>query len=136
LEKHAMEQSFSAGDLEWEGAVLAAHHKLAHVASPMLKRDSDQTDTRKRYDWEFHRALVSACGSKALMEAYSAVYEKYLRYLMIALAFRGEITAGEHRLLFDCALKRDIARAQAVLVQHVIGCVEYAIKTGRIPDVR
>ena len=67
------------------------------------------------------------------MAAYSAVYEKYLRYLMIALAFRGEVTAGEHRILFDCALKRDIARAQDILAQHVNGCIEYAIKAGRIP---
>ena len=130
-----MEQSFSAGDLDWEGAVLSAHHKLAHVESRILKGETAQPDAWRQYDWEFHRALVSACGSKALMAAYSAAYEKYLRYLMIALAFRGEITAGEHRVLFDCALKRDIARAQDVLEQHVNGCVEYAIKTGRIPDV-
>jgi len=134
LEQHAMEQSFQAGDLDWEGAVLSAHHKLAHVESRILKGETAQPDAWRQYDWEFHRALVSACGSKALMAAYSAVYEKYLRYLMIALAFRGEITAGEHRLLFDCALKRDIGRAQDVLAQHVNGCVEYAIKTGRIPD--
>jgi len=132
LEKHAMAQSFRAGDLEWEGAVLAAHHKLAHVENRMLKRDSDQPDTWKRYDWEFHRTLVSACGSKTLMEAYSAVYEKYLRYLMIALAFRDEISAGEHKLLFECALKRDIATAQDVLDRHINDCVEHAITTGRI----
>ena len=132
LEKHAIAQSIRAGDLEWEGAVLAAHHKLAHVENRMLKRDSDQPDTWKRYDWEFHRTLVSACGSKALMEAYSAVYEKYLRYLMIALAFRDEITAGEHKLLFECALKRDIATAQGLLEGHINDCVEHAITTGRI----
>jgi DNA-binding GntR family transcriptional regulator len=132
LEKHAMEQSFRAGDLEWEGAVLSAHHKLSHVENRMLKGDSAQANTWKQYDWEFHRALVSACGSKALMDAFLAVYEKYLRYLMIALAFRGEITAGEHRLLFECALKRDIVTARDVLEHHINGCVEYAIKTGCI----
>jgi len=50
----------------------------------------------------------------------------------VALAFRGEITAGEHRVLFDCALKRDIATAHDVLTKHIDGCVEYAIQTGRI----
>ena len=29
LEGHALEQSFAAGDIEWEGRVVAAHHKLA-----------------------------------------------------------------------------------------------------------
>jgi DNA-binding GntR family transcriptional regulator len=134
LEKHAMEQSFRAGDLEWEGAILSAHHKLAHVENQILKRDSSQPDTWKQYDWEFHRALVSACGSQALMTTYSAVYDKYLRYLMIALAFRGEITADEHRLLLKCALKRDITTAQGLLTRHINDCVEYAITTGRIAD--
>ena len=29
LEGHALEQSFASGDLEWEGRVVSAHHKLA-----------------------------------------------------------------------------------------------------------
>ena len=29
LESHAMTQSFAAGDLDWEGQVVAAHHKLS-----------------------------------------------------------------------------------------------------------
>src|SRR5262245_53849803 len=29
LECHAMEQSFANGDMEWEGRVVSAHHKLA-----------------------------------------------------------------------------------------------------------
>ena len=28
LESHALSQSFAAGDMEWEGRVVAAHHKL------------------------------------------------------------------------------------------------------------
>jgi DNA-binding GntR family transcriptional regulator len=131
LEKHAMEQSFRAGDLDWEGEVLSAHHKLAHVENLIL-RDSAQPDAWKQYDLEFHRTLISACGSKALKDAYSTVYEKYLRYLMVALAFRGEITAGEHKVLLECALRRDFATAQEVLTQHINDCVEYAIQTGRV----
>ena len=29
LECHAMQQSFALGDMEWEGRVVAAHHKLS-----------------------------------------------------------------------------------------------------------
>src|SRR5438046_8879739 len=36
LECHAMVLSFATGDMEWEGRVVAAHHKLAMVESRML----------------------------------------------------------------------------------------------------
>ena len=36
-----------------------------------------------------------------------SAFDKYLRYLMIALCFRGETAAAEHRRLRDCALARD-----------------------------
>ena len=74
LECHAMELSFAAGDMEWEGRVVAAHHKLAVVENRMLAGDRSTPDVWKRYDWEFHHALISACGSKAHLDAHSAAY--------------------------------------------------------------
>src|SRR5215203_1852345 len=35
LEGHALEQSFKQGDVEWEGRVVAAHHKLALMEEQM-----------------------------------------------------------------------------------------------------
>ena len=32
--------------------------------------------------------LISACGSRVLMQTRAYVFDKYLRYQMIALAFR------------------------------------------------
>src|SRR5215210_9138499 len=39
LECHAMEESFAAGNLDWEGRVVAAHHKLAVMERRMLSGD-------------------------------------------------------------------------------------------------
>jgi DNA-binding GntR family transcriptional regulator len=86
----------------------------------------------KRYDWEFHQALISACGSQVLMETHAAVFDKYLRYQMIALSFRGEIAAQEHKTLLDCALSRDAATAKTTLERHIAGGVEHALATGTI----
>jgi DNA-binding GntR family transcriptional regulator len=130
LECHALQQSFAAGDLEWEGRVVSAHHKLALMEKRMLAGDRSAPETWKRYDWEFHHALLSACGSKALLDAHSAVYDKYLRYQMIAVVFRGEIAADEHRQLLDCALTRNATTAQAVLVKHIQDCVTYTLSKG------
>jgi DNA-binding GntR family transcriptional regulator len=132
LENRALEDSFAAGDLEWEGRIVAAHHKLASMERRMGKGDRSQTDVWKRYDWEFHQALISACGSQVLMETHAAVFDKYLRYQLIALSFRGDIAATEHKILHDCALNRDAETAKEVLSRHVEGGVEHALATGTI----
>jgi DNA-binding GntR family transcriptional regulator len=129
LESHALAQAFAAGDMEWEGRVVAAHHKLDVIERRMLKGERE-TELWKRYDGEFHQALISACGSRELMQAHAAAFDKYLRYLMIAFCFRGETAADEHRRLRDCALARDVGQAVAVLEEHIGGCVEYTLTIG------
>jgi DNA-binding GntR family transcriptional regulator len=127
LESHAMTQSFAAGDLDWEARVVAAHHKLSVLESRMIERSDADPVLWKQCDRMFHQALISACGSRTLMATHSAVYDKYLRYQMIAVVFRGEAAAQEHGELLDCALKRDAARAGSILQCHIESCVNYAL---------
>lgn len=130
LEGHAMAQSFAAGDMEWEGRIVAAHHKLAQMERRMLAQDRAEPELWKRYDWEFHHALISACGSRVLQETHSAIYDKYLRYQMVAVIFRGAAAADEHRLLLECAMSRDIGRAQTILATHINACVDHTLDAG------
>lgn len=132
LECRALEQSFRAGDMEWEGRVVAAHHRLARMEERMAQGDRSHTEEWKQYDWQFHQALISACGSKMLIDTHAAVFDKYLRYQMIALSYRGDIAAQEHAQLLECALKRNAERACEVLTRHVAGGVEHALATGTI----
>src|SRR4051812_34427344 len=130
LEGHALEHSFAAGDLEWEGRVVAAHHKLSVLERQLLAGQRGNADSWKRYDWEFHHALISACGSAALLDTHAAIYDRYLRYQMVAVIFRGDVAAEEHRGLLQCALARDSAGARRILAAHIDGCVEHALRTG------
>jgi DNA-binding GntR family transcriptional regulator len=132
LEGNALEQSFEQGDVEWEGRVVAAHHKLALMEERMEAGDRSATELWKQYDWQFHQALISACGSRLLMETHAAVFDKYLRYQIVALGFRGGIAAREHKRLLDCALARDAAKARQVLSAHVTGGVEHALANGAL----
>ena len=132
LECHALRQSFEDGDIEWEGRVVAAHHKLATLEKKLLAGDRSQTETWKRYDWEFHHALISCCGSKALLDAHAAIFDKYLRYQIFAVVFRGEAAAREHRKLLEAALARDWQAATAILVTHIRDCVQHTLKTGAL----
>jgi DNA-binding GntR family transcriptional regulator len=133
LEGHALRASFENGDLEWEGRVVAGHHKLSLLEKRMAAGDRSQTELWKRYDREFHRALISACDSNALLETHASIYDKYLRYQIVAVVFRGEIAAREHRELADAALKRDWLTAQAILVRHVEDCVADTLAAGKVP---
>ena len=130
LESHALRNSFAEGDIEWEGRVVGAHHKLALLERKMLDGDHSQAQTWKRYDREFHHELISACGSRALLETHSTIYDNYLRYQIVAFIFRGQIAADEHRYMLECALKRDAERAISVLETHIQGCVEETLSRG------
>jgi GntR family transcriptional regulator, carbon starvation induced regulator len=126
LEHHAMTESFRAGDMEWEGRVVSAHHKLAATERAILT-EGDDPEIRKRYDSEFHQALISSCGSHELLHTHSVVFDKYFRY---ALQYRGSATIEQHRALLDCALKRDVAGAKSILTDHINSCVAHALSIG------
>jgi DNA-binding GntR family transcriptional regulator len=123
LECDALRSSFEAGDVEWEARVVAAHHKLAMLEKRMAAGDRSEEEVMRRYDWEFHNALISACGSRLLLDMHAGIYDKYLRYLMLASVFRGEPVVVEHRALLNAALERDWRAAQAITVTHIQDCV-------------
>jgi DNA-binding GntR family transcriptional regulator len=127
LESHALRESFGAGNMDWEGEVVAAHHKLASMERRMAAGERSIAETWKRYDREFHHALISACGSRVLLDAHATIYDRYLRYQMIAVVYRGDVAAREHRRLLECALKRDWKTAQTTLTKHVSDCVDHMI---------
>ncbi len=131
LESHAMGASFARADMEWEGRVVSAHHKLASTER-LMSSSIGEPEQWKRYDGEFHQALISNCGSRTLIETHAAVFDRYFRYQMIVLNYRGEEPARQHRELLECALARDAARAKSVLVAHIGGCVEHALATGAL----
>lgn len=132
VEGRALEDSFAHGDIDWEARVVAAYHKLATMEAEMANGNLQVAELWKRYDWQFHQALTSACGSQVLMHLHNAVFDKYLRYQLIALSYRGRIAADEHRALYDCALRRDAEGAQEILQHHLRGGTEHALATGTI----
>jgi DNA-binding GntR family transcriptional regulator len=132
LEGHALKESFEAGDMEWEGRVVAAHHKLAAMEKRMAAGMRSEAETWKRYDWEFHHTLISACGSKVLLDTHATIYDRYLRYQMLAAVYRGEAASGEHRALLESALARDWRTAQRTLSTHIQDCVVQMLRGGLI----
>jgi len=131
LESHAMEKSFRNGDLDWEARVVASHYKLAELGRRHSPDDPEGAGLLKRGDREFHAVLISACGSRALIESHGTMFDRYMRYLMLALIVRGTVTQQEHDLLLRHALDRDAPAAIAVLREHIEGCVAYTLERWR-----
>ena len=119
LECSALRASIENGDTDWEGDLVAAHHKLHLMEQRMLSGDHSEKELWKRYDWEFHLAMIRACNSRNLLALHAIIYDKYLRYQMLVLTYRGSEAAAEHKAMFDAALARDAESAQTLLEDHI-----------------
>ena len=130
LESHALALSFEAGDLDWEARVVGAHHKLSRMEDRMLAGDRSVAPLWKAYDREFHIALISACGSGELLAAHGGIFDRFLRYQMLLVMFRGQTATQEHDALLTAALARDTAEARTVLEGHINACIDYTVQKG------
>ena len=127
LECDALRASVINGDTDWEGDLVAAHHKLHLMEKKLLAGDTSQKETWKRYDWMFHLALIRACNSRNLLQLHATIYDKYLRYQMLVLTYRGEAAVDEHRKMFEAALNRDADSAAKYLVEHIVRGLEHTL---------
>ena len=128
IESHALEQSIKNSNPEWEGLLVSAHHKLKFYENEMLKNETDDRNNWKKYDSDFHQALVKNCGSINLIELHKLVFDKYLRYQLLILSFRGPKSIEEHQKILDFTLNKNYEKAQSVLKNHIINGINHAVK--------
>jgi DNA-binding GntR family transcriptional regulator len=119
LECSALDASINQGDADWEGNLVAAHHKLHRVENLLLAGDFSNKEEWKKLDREFHLALIQACANANLLALHGVLYDKYLRYQMLVLTYRGAEAVAEHQAIFDAAIKRDPQAASAALREHI-----------------
>jgi len=119
LEVRAFQESIRLGDDDWEGRIVAAFHGLSKVS----QRSSEALDESA---WEvkhgeFHRALMSACRSRWLLQLWSTVFDQAERYRSLAFGMGhwSPDELGDHKQLLDIALARDIDRAGELLHKHI-----------------
>lgn len=132
VEREGLRLSLDRGDAAWAAGAEAAHQALARLEERALAGGAADAAPVLRHDWLFHRALIAACGSSALMAAHAAVSERYLRYQAVAVRAPDAATAREHQALLAAALARDAAEADALVVRHVRRGVEMALQSGLI----
>lgn len=84
-----------------------------------------------QFDWDFHHSTVAACDMPALMSTHWNVFDRYLRYHLLALDFRGKPAADEHRRLRDLVVARESDAAVDLLTSHVRAGMEHILASGK-----
>ena len=94
----------------------------------MQKNYKNNREEWKKYDWEFHLALVSNCGSNNLLNLHSILYDKSIRYQMAVAEYRGKSAEDEHKKIFEAALNRNSKEASETLQVHILNGLEHTLK--------
>ena len=126
LETHALEISIKNKDYEWEAELLGAYHKLNHAENELEKNNLNAKSLWTKYDAEFHQMLIKKCNSKNLIQIHGVIFDKYHRYQLLVLNYRGKESIKEHKNLLDYALIDDVQKAQIVLKDHIKKGVDHA----------
>ena len=119
IEAVALRRSVARGNDDWEGALLAAAHRLRRT--PM--RSGDRCALAGQWVLRhsaFHTALVSACGSRRLLSLHAQLYEQSERYRGLSIYVEGDRDVGsEHDALVDAAMERDGDRLVGLALAHL-----------------
>lgn len=120
IETKALASAIVRGDDGWEAGIVSALHGLNKQAD-RLKEGGDFWELEARH-FQFHRALIAACGSPWKLRFFEQLYGATERYRIPALLNQ---TTGserdiksEHKALADAALERDVERACDKLRAH------------------
>ena len=126
LETHALEISIKNKDYEWEAELLGSYHKLNHAENELEKNNLNAKSLWTKYDAEFHQMLIKKCNSLNLIRIHEVIFDKYLRYQLLILKYRGKDSIKEHKDLLDYSLISNIQKAQNTLRDHIKKGVDYA----------
>jgi DNA-binding GntR family transcriptional regulator len=121
FETRALEISIANGGKDWEEQVVIQMARLRHA----VRRNSagyDPLDAASdRIHRDYHRALISGCGSPRLLELQDTYYDLAKRYRV--LVFQSLATPAEflerHEILTDIVLSKKVGEACGELGRHL-----------------
>ncbi|MEV7076301.1 GntR family transcriptional regulator [Streptomyces sp. NPDC093990] len=120
LETLAARRSVERGDLAWETALVAAHHRLA--GTPTTTPDGEVNEEWIAAHRAFHEALIAGCGSRRLRAMATALRDAAELYRIWSQALTRDHTrdiAGEHNALLSLALGHDAEGLASALGAHI-----------------
>ena len=136
LEEIALRQSIANGDAAWEETIVLSFHRLSRQPRSASEDSYAFNPEWENLHHEFHRNLISACGSRWLIGYCDQLNDQTLRYRQIAANVddprRNEVE--EHREIMEATVTRNAAAAVKLLIQHFEDTNELIRK--HVPDMR
>ena len=115
IECEALRRSMRDGDDDWEAGIVAAFHALGLQVERQSRLSgkveaADMLAMEERHH-QFHRALITHCGSPRLLELANQLYVETQRYRLPSLVGRVAGTpprdvSAEHQQIMDATLRR------------------------------
>lgn len=121
VETAALRRSIEQGDLAWESALVAAHHRLANTPMTNPADPEDITDDWMHAHNAFHVATICGCGSPRLIEIAANLGGSAAMYRHVSRRYDHDKrdVAGEHRAIFEATVARDADLACRLHGEHI-----------------
>ncbi|MFD4440108.1 GntR family transcriptional regulator [Nocardia sp. NPDC058519] len=120
IEPVLLRMSIERGDVNWEGEVRAAHHRLARTPAFTPEDGEYYSEAWAQAHRVFHRTLLEGCGNPVLLETFDRLWvasELARRWSTHRNPERDGL--DEHRRLEEAALARDPDTAADLLTRHL-----------------
>lgn len=118
VEDMALRRAIAAGSTEWEETIILAYHRLKRAQRPAPgSAILPGSEWLSMHD-AFHTALISACGSRWLLDFCARMREQSYRYRREVSQERSGDRPDEHAAIMDATLARDADLAVSRLVAH------------------
>ena len=131
FEKRALAESIASGDDDWEGDIVAAHHRLSIIENlPWTERMERHSEWVQRHH-AFHESLVSACQGRWLFRLRSMMFDQLDRYRFVSKNSPGGLGKGkleEHKQIMQATLERDVEKATRLIEEHICDTSERVLK--------
>lgn len=120
VETIALQQSIANATVEWEEALLIAHHRLERTPRSLDPEQFQDNPEWERLHRRFHATLIGNCDSRPLMAFCSQLADRLYRYraLSIRKAFHVRKVTSEHKDMLTATIEHRTADAIALLQRH------------------
>ena len=115
--EEALRASIANGDQAWEERLILALHRMARMPFPTDDKPNAEREAAHR---GFHHALISACGSKWLLNFCEQLFDAADRYRFLSRRQHAspQKRPDNHKDIMDAALRRDADEAVRLLKAH------------------
>ncbi len=132
VESHCIEESIEHGDLDWEGRLLSAHHKLRVLGKAYMHPGTPQAERWHALHEQFHDELAAACPNRWWLRLRRQLYVQSERYRRVSgpIDITNRDIVSEHSAIADAALARDKVAASRALRDHLSLTTEIILRSG------